>query len=70
MPRLCLILSMSAGVRLIQKSPKRGTAPSFAVTTLRNASRPTFTDLCEARRAFKAEVEVSRCDPRVGPYVS
>jgi len=61
---------MNAGVRLIQNSPKLGTAPSFAVTTLRNAGRQTFTDLGEAKRAFKAEVEVSRSDPRVGPYVS
>ncbi len=70
MPRQCIILAMTAGVRLSQQSQARGKAcPTFAVTSLRNESRRLFASLADAKCAFQEEVEASRADPRVGPYV-
>lgn len=65
-----MILAMTAGVRLIQNNPPRGSSrPTFSVTTLRNDGRLVFATISEARRAFKDEVKASKADPRVGPYV-
>lgn len=61
-----LPLSMQAGVRLTHT----GKAPdTYFVTTLRDDRRLEFSTLEEAKKAFALEVEASKNDPRVGPYV-
>ena len=62
------VVTMTAGVRLIAVG-RPGSLISYAISSLRNHERPRFDALGDARRAFDAEVEISRKDPVVGPYV-
>lgn len=59
---------MVAGVRLIEMESARD-GSRYAMTTLRNDGRREFDTLAAAQVAFAAEVEASRADPVVGPYV-
>lgn len=62
------VSAMVAGVRLIEMASAGG-GSRYAVTTLRNDERREFDSLEAAHVAFAAEIEASRADPVVGPYV-
>ena len=62
------VSAMVAGVRLIEMASAGG-GTRYAVTTLRNGDRHEFDTLGAAQAAFEAEIEASRADPVVGPYV-
>lgn len=62
------VSAMVAGVRLIEMTSADDKI-RYAVTTLRNDERREFDTLAAAQTAFEAEIEASRADPVVGPYV-
>lgn len=71
MPRRApIIMAKSAGVRLYQVVPKAGLIQRYMMTTLREDGHKLYATLAEAKKAFRREVQASRSDPRVGPYVS
>jgi hypothetical protein len=62
------VSAMVAGVRLIEVASAGG-GRRYAITTLRNDDRREFDDRAAAQAVFEAEIEASRADPVVGPYV-